>query len=285
MSKNKMKKVSIIGANSFISAELIKLLKNKYKILQVYNNEKSLLNKNFDIIHIDDFLRNKIRVDILYFIATRNIEIKKLRDLDITFLTNVKLLYKIITLYPNSKIIYLSSISVNSSAGIVNETSKIYPNSSYSISKLWGEILLKQYHKNYIIIRPSSIFGPNMNLKTFLPRIILDSFNKKKITLIGDGSRIQNYISTTQLAKYLFNAITHPKSEVLLACSKNSLSNFDIATIISKISGSQIIYENEYDSSIGFNVDNSYSENKLNITNENLIQEIKNLYRWIKKEF
>ena len=162
------------------------------------------------------------------------------------------MLYNIVSLYPNTKIIYLSSISVNSSIGRVNEASPTSPSSSYSVSKLWGEIILKNYHKNYIIIRPSSIFGPNMNLKTFLPRIISDSINCKTITLTGDGSRVQNYISTRQLARYLFKAINHPTPEVLLACSKKSLTNLELATIISKISRSQIKYNNEQDNSIGF---------------------------------
>jgi nucleoside-diphosphate-sugar epimerase len=280
-----MKNISIIGANSFISDELIKLLENQYKILQVYNSNKSLLNKNFDSIKIDDFLNNKPRVDVLFFIATKNIEIQKPTDLDLTFLTNVKLLYNIVSLYPNTKIIYLSSISVNSSIGRVNEFSPTSPGSSYSVSKLWGEIILKYYHKNYVIIRPSSIFGPNMNLKTFLPRIIFDSIKSKTITLTGDGSRTQNYISTSQLARYLFNAINHPTPEVLLACSKKSLTNLELATIISKISGSEINYNNEQDNSIGFDTDNSYSQNQLNINDDNLVEELKNFYKWIKKEF
>ena len=36
---------------------------------------------------------------------------------------------------------------------------------------------------------------------------------------------------------------------------------------------------------IGFDTDNSYSQNQLNINDDNLVEELKNFYKWIKKEF
>ena len=197
----------IIGANSFLGKEICKqLLIKKNEIVAVYNKNTDNLLENIRSISIKEMFLQSNNYDIIYIVSAYipkinddNIE-EKLQN------ANVNLVSKICQKFPNSKIIYCSSVSVYKvTDDVIYEKSETNPDSLYGKSKLQGEEIVKM-QKKHSIVRIASMFGIGMKESTFLPAIINCAIKTKKIHLIGNGSRLQNYISVKDVANYLIES-------------------------------------------------------------------------------
>ena len=130
------KKIIVIGKNSFIGSNLIKLLKKKFdiksygyrKFLNV--NRKFLLNVNYVI----NCTSNKQYVNKKY--SEKN-------DFDFQISKKIKDL--------NCKMIFLTSRKIYKLGDNLNESSKLKPNCNYSKNKLHTEKILLKNLKNRIL--------------------------------------------------------------------------------------------------------------------------------------
>ena len=282
-----VKNIAIIGANSFLSQSLLTLFPENFNVTQVYNNNDNRIDKLGSYLTIDAFLEEIIDIDIIYYIASYINFSEKLFDIEKSFHSNILLLKKISDLYPKAKIIHTSSVSVYATTDQpISELSKLSPESSYGLSKLWAELIVNNHGGGGVNIRISSLFGENMNCNTFLPLIMKDAIMYNKIFLLGDGSRLQNYIYVEDVARVLYSALDYKEESPLLAVNKRSYSNLEIANIINSISPQVEINYKDKDNSCSVKYDNNETMNYLNLTFTNSFnKQIIKTFKWLKKQY
>jgi len=180
------------------------------------------------------------------------------------FTSNTLLNYQLLERIPNAKIVYASSVAVYGNAvGIISETSDVSAPTMYGVSKLAGEMVGACFNK-FSVVRFSSIYGPGMYSNTFIPAIIRSAKTNRMISLLGNGSRLQNYIHVRDAAGFLFAAAESGNNRVYLGVAEESCSNQKIAEIIqSNLPSTGIEYKGD-DTSPSFVYDNAITRNELN---------------------
>jgi len=282
-----VKDIAIIGANSFLSQSLLKKFPDNYNIIQVYNNNYDRIDKSYNYLTISAFLKEKPEIDVVYYIASYINFSEKLFDIEKSFHSNILLLKKISDLYPKAKIIHTSSVSVyNTSDQPISELSELNPENSYGLSKLWAELIVNNHSGGGVNVRISSLFGENMNCNTFLPLIMKDSILENKISLYGDGSRLQNYIYVEDVARVLYSALEYKEEAPLLAVNNRSYSNLEVANIIKSIEPNLEINFKGSDDSYSSKYDNDNTMRYLNLTFTNSFnKQIIKTFKWLKKQY
>jgi nucleoside-diphosphate-sugar epimerase len=274
----------IIGANSFLGQEIISkelLLKNN--VLGVYHKNKDKLLQKTTYYSLEEFFLLEQTIDIIYLVSAY------VPDGDVNqenlFKVNVKLVKDVSSLFPNTKIVLASSVSVyETTKNIITEKSTVSPINTYGISKLWAEHILKE-HKNHSIVRISSMYGIGMKINTFIPRIILSAIKKDgKIVLFGDGGRLQNYVHVSHVAKVMVKAAYIKSNHVYLAVDNESISNKELAILVKENSSKVTIEYTGIDNSPSFTYNDNITKAILEIDNKvSLEKEIKNLWSWLKR--
>ena len=285
MTNGSKEKLVVVGANSFLAQAIIRKNSDKFEIVQIYNKSRDKLDPEHQQYKIDHFLKKKIAPHVIFFISSVINFKEDLNSIENIFSTNVLLLKRISELFPGSKLILASSVSVfEKSNKVLFESSRVNPDSSYGLSKLWAEKIVEQHPGGGVSIRISSLFGKGMNTSTFLPSIIIQSLKNDKIILYGDGSRMQNYIHVDEAAEYFIHAINYKCSGTLLAVNENSYSNIEIARMVQKILNTSAIIFKGRDTSSSFIYDNSFSKNELGINEKTTFQKkLENTILWIQK--
>lgn len=78
------------------------------------------------------------------------------------------------------------------------ETDRLDPRSPYSSSKASADMLGQSYYTTYglpvITTRCSNNFGPRQHVEKFIPKVITNIINDKKIPLYGDGKNKREWI-------------------------------------------------------------------------------------------
>jgi len=266
---------------------LLKLFPENFNVTQVYNNNNDRLDMSCDFLKIDEFFSDKLDVDCIYFIASYINFSEKLFDIEKSFNSNILLLKKVSDLYPTAKIIHSSSVSVYETLDVpISELSQLNPKNSYGLSKLWAERIVKNHVGGGVNVRISSLFGENMNCNTFLPLIMRDSILENKISLYGDGSRLQNYIYVDDVARILYCALDYNEDMPLLAVNNKSYSNLEVANIIKSTKPNLEINFKGSDNSYNSKYDNNNTMSYLNLTfTNNFHKQIIKTFEWLKKQY
>lgn len=285
--EKEQKTVAIIGANSILSQAIYSQLKDDYQIYQVFNENKYRIKDPSNLIDHQTFFEKAFTIDYIFFISAIIDYGETSEIIRKIFETNVHLLKSISEKFPEAKIIHASSVSLYKEGdSVINEHTEIDLTSSYQISKCWGENIVRQHPGGGVNIRLSSLFGPEMNVKTFLPYVIKSALTNNKITLFGDGSRKQNYIDAAEAASY-FCAAMHVDVEFpLLAVNRNSCSNLEIAEKIQNTIGNvEIGFENE-DNSPSFIYNNELTRKVLGLNSTaNIDHQLQQTILWMQKQF
>lgn len=273
----------VIGANSFLGQEIIsKELLLNHQVFGVYHKNKDKLLQKVAYYFLDQFLLLNKAVDVIYLVSAYvpdgNIDEENL------FKVNVKLVKDLSDLFPKSRIVLASSVSVyEQSKNVITEKSSTSPSNTYGISKLWAEHILRG-HNNYSIVRISSMYGLGMKRNTFIPRIILSAINNCKIVLYGDGSRLQNYVHVSHVAEVMVKSAYITSNQTFLAIGSKSISNKDLADCVKRVSNHiNVEYKGE-DYSPSFVYNDDMTREVLSVSdNVSLEDEIKNLWNWLKE--
>lgn len=272
-------KILIAGANSILTkailyqhtADEVDVLYHSQPLREASNNHPISNYKDLN----DDY--------DLVFIVSASIT-NDMNQTSTLFDVNVNLIKDLSKHFSNSKLIYFSTVAIYDGleAGNITEKTKPSPESVYGISKLWGEKIVQE-HSRFAIIRISSMFGIGMKETTFLPRIIEDALSKNKISLLGDGSRKQNYIHANDVAVLAKKMALETENRIQLAIASENYSNAQVAEIIKEFTGCEIVYQGS---------DNSrsleYQQNTIPYSDFNLTlmkEGIKELIEWKRKQF
>ena len=276
----------IIGSNSFLGRSLSKqLFKSGENVLGVFHKNTNRLFSKIKHQPISELQFLEDDFSTVYIISSyipktddSNIE-SRLQKVNIDLVTQVQSQFK------KAKLVFCSSVSVyGEQENVITEITPLSPISAYGKSKKIGEEIISN-HKRYSIVRISSMYGKQMNLITFLPLIIKNAIDKKKITVFGEGKRLQNYIYVNDVTKILIKASKSSKNAVFLAVNKKSYSNLEIVNYVAKNLKNIKIEFTGKDSSKSYIYNNSYTMNELNLKRQKKISKgIKKVVQWMRKE-
>lgn len=276
----------IIGSNSFLGVALSKkIIDHGEEVLGVYHKNINKLNREINHISINKLHELKDEFNVVYIVSAfvpnqYSTVVKQTLDT-----VNVKLVETICKQFTNAIIVFCSSVSVyGDSEESITEVSELNPLTPYAKSKLLGEKIVKK-HDKYRIVRISSMYGETMKPTTFLPLIIQSALSNKKITLFGNGNRLQNYIHVDDVAEYLFASGTTLKNNVFLATSKVSVTNKEVAQYVKRaLTQIEVVFTGNDDSK-SYIYNNMFTNKLLHLEAKKVLKiEIENLIIWMKNE-
>jgi nucleoside-diphosphate-sugar epimerase len=138
------------------------------------------------------------------------------------------------------RLVHVSSISVfgkpPASAGELTEDSPtgkyLWPGDYYGRSKIMAEEVVRQY-ENYVIIRPSWIYGRRDFVS--IPRVI-DALRRRRAKLIGSGDNLLNLVNARDVARGIVMAANspHAKGQAYHLCSRGELSQREFFDFLSE---------------------------------------------------
>jgi nucleoside-diphosphate-sugar epimerase len=278
----------IIGINNFLGRAIFELIKEDSVVTGVYNQNSKNIPDGIDVIQVDEIDNlNERSFKYVYLISSYvprdNLVSHEDRLIDV----NIFLPLKVCKLFPKARILFCSSVSIYENRygdTAINIDERPSPLSKYALSKLWGERIIEGHH-SYAIIRISSMYGIGMNTNTFLPRVINSVLTKRKINLLGDGGRMQNYIHVEDVAKIAVGAALHQDNLTLLAVHDKSYSNRDIAEKILELVPGTISFS-DFDVSVSSVYNNDFTHSKIGSINfKNIKEGLKEVLEWIKKMY
>lgn len=192
-----LKSLAIIGSKGMVGSDLIYYLKSNFENLvgidrKNYNQHKG---KSFDVVINANGNSNKVW-------ANKNV----LGD----FRASTVSVYKTLFEFPSKIYVYISSADVyenHTSKKFTSEINPINPEnlSPYGFHKYLSECIIKNFTKNYIILRCPMILGNNLKKGP-----IFDILNNSRL-FIGEDSRFQ-MITTKELAQIIYFLITKNKT-------------------------------------------------------------------------
>lgn len=150
--------------------------------------------------HVDNSI-----IDCMPFIKSNIIGVKVLCDL---------------CLEHDCKLIHISTDEVygDSQDGLFTEDSNFKPNNPYSATKASAEMVIRSYIKTYglrcSIIRPSNNYGPNQNKEKFIPKIIINARDNKKIPVYGKGEQIREWTHVSDTCRAIRLIMQQDKNDI-----------------------------------------------------------------------
>lgn len=136
------------------------------------------------------------------------------------------------------KLIYISSDSVYDKQSSEYdeswlEDSNLLPRNIYSTSKLFGESLVtlanQTHNLDYIIVRPSNMYGPWQYSNKYIPNIIKSVLNNENVKIHGNGSAIRDWMHVFDFCSALFYLINNDiKNEIFNVSTRQVLSNIEV---------------------------------------------------------
>lgn len=112
--------------------------------------------------------------------------------------------------------------------------SSVYANdtesSVYAESKRLQENLIRSLCKNHIIVRPTYLFGDDMNGESLIPRWLKQAKEQKELSILGNPNRLQDYLHIDDLVDLCIKL--KPTNNPIVAATGKSYSNLEIANTI-----------------------------------------------------
>ena len=257
----KVKKILILGSNSFSGSSLINFLLKK-KNIEIFSASRSKENKlflphkssnnykkvNFKQIDINkDFnkLKNyilKIKPDYVIDFVSQGMVNQSWLNPEHWYETNVVAKAKIHNFLKDCKFLkkYLRistpEIYGNKSKNL-KESFYYIPSSPYAVSHAAMDMNLKILYEKFnfpvIFLRPSNFYGPGQKLYRIIPKTIYSIIKKKKLVLDGGGVAVRSFIYADDFSSAVYKCLTNGKiGEVYHVASEEYVS---IKSLIVKI--------------------------------------------------
>ena len=238
MAQKKIKKIIIIGSNSFSAGSLINvLLKKKFKVYGISRSrrvEKKFLrfddnNKNYIFRKLDINKNHNKIIDLIktikpiYIInyASQSMVGQSWENATDWFYTNsfsiLKLYDSISKLKNKTKLIHVSTPEVYGNLKSKTTENDFYnPTTPYAVSRVTADQYLKILHNrgkiNFCSIRSSNVYGEHQRLYRIVPKTIISILKKEKFKLDGGGKSKRNFIHIDDVSEATFKIIEKGKN-------------------------------------------------------------------------
>ena len=278
--------ILITGIKGFLASNLITLLEKDYVLYGI--GKKAEFQSNLQIFSSEEIEKIEIVPDFIIVCHAAVSSGQTVLDNETLFDVNVRITEKLVAKFSNSKIIYISTVSIyDDTSNLISENSNNNPQSEYAISKLWAEkVVFKS--SNAVSLRLSSLFGIGMKENTILPIYVNQAIVNDKIEVWGDGKRKQNYIYVLDACEYIRTIIYKfdiVKGKVLLGVNNKEFSNLELAKIITTFTKAEILFKNE-DKAISFQYNNDLTCQLLDfIPSSDFKIELQNYIIWKQKQY
>ena len=296
-------KILLTGGLGYIGTSLINRLSKHELIVCSKSKKRDLQNYNnviFEFVDItsDDFLQivKKHKPDLVIHLASitglKNCENNPIK----AFQTNVHGTFNVIKACElnKNKLIFFSSREVYGKTLDVEskENDLLLPTNIYGITKMLGELLIKNSGKNnnldYIILRLTNVYGPGGNEKG-PNKIIKNAVEDKKIEIFG-GKQSINFIYIDDVVNLISTIIdkNHISKEIFNLGSKNNLTVNEFSKLVEQCLDFNIIIKHKpklnVENSI-FKPDLKKSEKLLGFTSKTKINDgLKKTINWYVKQ-
>jgi dTDP-glucose 4,6-dehydratase len=261
-----MKKVLIIGSNSFAGSDFIDFLLSKnFMVFGVsrnneiskehlrYKNNKKLknfkyykinLNKNKDLDKLIKVIKfHKIQY-IVNFAAQGMVAESWINPED-WYLTNVvsnSILIKKISKLKIKKYLNFSTPEVyGHTPSLIRENNVFAPTTPYAISRSAQDLNLIAYYKNYnfpvVFTRAANIYGPYQQSFRIIPKIIISILTNKKIPIHGKGNTLRSFVYMPDVSRALYKILIDKKNigETFHISSKKFLNILELIKLINRL--------------------------------------------------
>ncbi len=231
--KSKLKRIVILGSNSFIASYLKKkCLENNTDILMISRKQINL-NSNQAFIKLNKILKPQ---DTIVFIAAVA-PVKNLSMLNYNLNMCENVLKSLSTIKKLNHLIYISSDAVYSdSKKKLNEKSQSVPNSLHGFMHLIRESMLNNLDCPKCFVRPTLVYGENDPHNGYGPnQFIRNAQNNKNITLFGKGEERRDHINVNDVGNIIYEIAKKKVTGVVNAVSGDLVSFYDIAKQVKKI--------------------------------------------------
>lgn len=126
---------------------------------------------------------------------------------------------------------------------VLNENSMVNPQTMYHATKAAQELILQQlsYAKiRFCTLRIPSPIGPGQPAASIVPIFINKAINNDPITLLGKGTRKQNYVDVRDVANCVdFLCKTEETQGVYVIGADRTVSNYELAQLCISLADSQ----------------------------------------------
>jgi dTDP-glucose 4,6-dehydratase len=114
-----------------------------------------------------------------------------------------------------------------------DENSPYLPSSPYSATKASADFLVRSWNKTYnlpyIISYCTNNYGPHQDSEKFIPKIILNCINKKKIPLYGKGNNVRDWTYVKDNVDAIYKiCIKGKKNSRYFISSQNEKTNIQV---------------------------------------------------------
>ena len=261
-----MKKILIIGSNSFGGSDFIDfLLSKKLKVIGVSrNNETNKENLKYkNNTNIKNFKFYKINLNIK---KDQKKLIKIIKREKIKYIANFAAQGMVAESWINPEDWYLTNVVSNSI--LINNLSKLkikkylnfstpevygntpslkkesnifYPTTPYAISRTAQDLNLLAYYKTYkfpvVFTRAANIYGPYQQSFRIIPKIIISILTGKKIPIHGKGNTLRSFVYMPDVSAVLYKILLDKKNtgKTFHISSKKFITILNLVKLIKKI--------------------------------------------------
>ena len=314
-----MRKILVIGSNSFAGSDFIDYLLNKnFKVYGVsrnkeiknehlrYKENKNLKNFRFwkinlnirkDINKLIKIVKKKKIQYIINFAAQGMVAESWINPQD-WYLTNVvsnSILIKELSKLKIIKYLNFSTPEVyGNTSSLIKEGNIFAPTTPYAISRSAQDFNLLAYYKTYnfpvVFTRAANIYGPYQQSYRIIPKVIISILTNKKIPIHGKGNTLRSFTYMPDVSRALYKILLDKKNlgETFHISSKRFISILELTKLINKLMN--VKNKNTYHVKERDGKDLKYTLNSNKIRNNyswsektNLEEGIINTMNWIKK--
>ncbi len=239
-SSNTLRKIVVIGSNSFSGSDFIDLLLEDPRNTVVGVSRSAEKNGTFlpykrhdrskftfyqmDLnIDGDRIIRllDSVKPDYIVNFAAQSEVAPSWQHPEHWFQTNAVALAKLTNALKEreylKRYVHISSPEVYGTCeGRVTESAPLNPSTPYAASKAAADLYLFTLVKNYnfplVMIRATNVYGPHQQLFKIIPRTIISLKTRQKIHLHGGGKAVKSYIHIRDVSRGELLAMEHGSS-------------------------------------------------------------------------
>jgi UDP-glucose 4-epimerase len=235
-----MNKILLIGATGFLGSKIrIHYEVNGAEVITMGRSASSDIRVDFDCINIDSLNLSRYSFDTIIHCAAIN-ETQITKSIYDTYLINVtltRLLTELAVKCSVHNFIYISTFHVyGMTNGNLSEVSDTNPLNDYGLTHYLSEKIVEnicsQNNINYIIVRPTNIYGLPENINEFnrwslVPFLFVkQAIEKASISLTSSGEQLRNFVSVEDVIRR-FDYLG--KESVVNAYGTDTLSIYEFA--------------------------------------------------------